>query len=98
MTTKRRKAWVTFDQLGPGGAYRHKSDAAARVKWASGLTDAKLHEVAVSMVELRRGDVVLTADQRRTLATVVKWMDDESAGKIKVLVEDDLRALLRGGK
>ncbi len=97
-TTKRRKAWVTFDQYGPGGAYRDRKGAAARVKWASKFADAELHEEAARMVEARPGDVVLSREGRRTLAAVVDWMRASNDTNIKVQVSPELDALLRGGQ
>lgn len=88
--TKRREVWVTFDRYGPGGAYRDRKGAAARVKWAAKLTDADLHEEAARMVEARRGDVVLSREDVKELRALAYCLNSRDA--------DRALALLRGGR
>jgi hypothetical protein len=92
-TTKRRKAWVNFYEDGSddGCNFSSKVDAKGGASTAYRMTQ-------VPFIELRRGDVVLSREDRLTLAAVVRWMDDNGAGKFKVLVPPELQALLRGGR
>jgi hypothetical protein len=88
---KRRKVWVNEYVGGVLSSFINSTK-----KQALGAIGSD--GVAIPFVEVRRGDVVLSADQRRTLTAVVKWMDESTDGRFKVLVEPELRSLLRGGR
>jgi hypothetical protein len=85
---KRRKVWLSTKF---NGGPRPFSTRSAAEKYNKDFSP-------VPFIENFPGDVVLSREDRRTLAVVVKWMDDESAGKFKVDVSPELRALLRGGR
>ncbi len=90
--TKRREVWVNEYAGGPSlSVYAHRTRASA----LSGIGSAVR---PVPFVEARPGDVVLSREQRKTLAVIVKWMDDSTDGRFKVIVEPELRAILRGGR
>lgn len=90
---KRRKVWVNFyeDGSNDGCSFETKTDAAENASTAYRMKQ-------VRFTETRPGDVVLSRGQRQTLAVIVKWMDDSTDGRFKVIVEPELRALLRGGR
>lgn len=89
--TKRRKVWVNeyAGELFLLSTKLMKAEAAIG-RGGKGRT--------VSFIEARPGDVVLSREQRKTLAVIVKWMDDSTDGRFKVIVEPELRAILRGGR
>lgn len=89
---KRLRVWVN---VYGGNRVGSASDSAKNAREVFvGRSEAGDRE-SVPFTEMARGDVVVSRDQRQTLATVVKWMDDAPPGQFKVIVEPELRALLR---
>ena len=84
MAQQRRKVWVTWQP--PGGVGETISFHTGGFKRMKGATP---------FVEHINGDAHLTRDERKTLATIIKWMEESTDGRYKVIVEDSLRKKLK---
>jgi hypothetical protein len=75
MRDERRRVWANFYPDGRVGiGHKSKKDAEQAKTCHSLELDSKVETVA--LIEVLRGDVTLNAEERRTVATVIHWMND----------------------